>query len=88
MGHCRLREIQECNPTYFRDAAAAVCVFDITNKNSLKNAESWIQELRISAPENIIIAVAANKSDLYEKEEVSLEQGRGFAMSNKVNIFY
>ena len=37
-------------PMYYRDACAAICVFDITQKNTLENAESWIKELKSNAP--------------------------------------
>ena len=60
-------------PIYFRDAAAAICVFDITSKQTLDNAEGWINDLRNYAPSHIIIALAGNKSDLYATEEVSIQ---------------
>lgn len=74
-------------PIYFRDAAAAICVFDITNKQSLDNAEGWISDLRSYAPNHIIIALAGNKCDLYANEEVSIQQGKDFALKHQVEIF-
>jgi Ras-related protein Rab-5C len=74
-------------PIYFRDAAAAICVFDITSKQTLDNAESWINDLRNSAPSHIIIALAGNKSDLYANEEVSIQEGKEFALKHQVEIF-
>jgi Ras-related protein Rab-5C len=50
---------------YYRDADAAICVFDITNKATLENAENWIKDLKSFAPAHIIIGLAGNKSDLY-----------------------
>jgi Ras-related protein Rab-5C len=50
---------------YYRDAAAAICVFDVTNAQSLTAAERWLEDLRKFAPPHLIIALAANKSDLY-----------------------
>ena len=35
---------------YYRDAAAAVTVFDITSRSTLENAEKWIQDLKSFAP--------------------------------------
>ncbi|CDW77686.1 ras-related protein rab-5a [Stylonychia lemnae] len=74
-------------PIYFRDAAAAICVFDITNKQSLDNAERWIDDLRNSAPSHIIVALAGNKCDLFSNEEVSIQQGKEFALKHQVEIF-
>lgn len=59
-------------PIYFRDAAAAIIVYDITSKQKLENAEGWINDLRNYAPSHIIISIAGNKSDLYANEEVSI----------------
>ena len=62
-------------PIYYRDAAAAICVFDVTNKLSLEAAEKSISDLRQYAPEHIILALAGNKCDLYDQEEVTIEAG-------------
>jgi Ras-related protein Rab-5C len=58
---------------YYRDAAAAICVFDITSRSTLENAENWIKDLKSFAPSHIIIALCGNKSDLFAQEEVNLE---------------
>ncbi len=74
-------------PIYYRDAAAAILIYDITSKMTLDNAESWITDLRNYAPSHIIIGVAGNKCDVYDKEEVNFEQGREFALKNQIDIF-
>ena len=33
-------------PIYYRDAAAAICVYDVTNKASVEQAEKWLNDLR------------------------------------------
>lgn len=65
---------------YYRDAVAAIVVFDITQRSSLDSAESWIKELKSQAPGHLIISLAANKCDLYAQEEVNLEKTREFAL--------
>ena len=52
-------------PIYYRDAAAAVCVFDVTSKQSLDDAGKWVEDLRQYAPPHIILGLAGNKCDLY-----------------------
>ena len=52
-------------PIYYRDAAAAICVFDVTSKQSLEDAEKWVEDLRQYAPPHMILALAGNKCDLY-----------------------
>ena len=57
---------------YFREAKIGIVCFDITDKLSLNAAEYWVKELRQNAGTNILIALAANKSDLAEESNGSL----------------
>ena len=58
-------------PMYYRGAAAAIVVYDITSEVTFKCMKSWVKELTQYGPQNIIIAVAGNKCDLEEAREVS-----------------
>jgi len=51
-------------PMYYRNAQAAVVVYDITKAASLDKAKSWVKELQRQANPNIVIALAGNKLDL------------------------
>ncbi|KAJ2831276.1 Vacuolar protein sorting-associated protein 21, partial [Coemansia sp. 'formosensis'] len=51
-------------PMYYRNAQAAVVVYDITRASSLDRAKSWIKELQRQASPNIVIALVGNKLDL------------------------
>lgn len=51
-------------PMYYRNAQAAVVVYDITKAASLEKAKSWVKELQRQANPNIVIALAGNKLDL------------------------
>ncbi|KAJ2053854.1 Vacuolar protein sorting-associated protein 21 [Coemansia sp. S16] len=51
-------------PMYYRNAQAAVVVYDITRASSLDRAKSWIKELQRQANPNIVIALVGNKLDL------------------------
>ena len=44
-------------------ATAAIVVYDITNEESLEQAEKWIEEIKEAAPTEVIIALAGNKMD-------------------------
>ena len=65
-------------PIYYRDAAAAICVFDVTHRESLNDIEKWINDLRQFAPTHIVLAIAGNKCDLYQREEITLEESKEF----------
>ncbi len=74
-------------PIYYRDASAAICVFDVTNRESLDDAKKWISDLRQYAPAHIILALAGNKCDLYAQEEVTIEDGKHFQEEHQILIF-
>jgi Ras-related protein Rab-5C len=51
---------------YYRNAQAAVVVYDVTKAASLEKAKSWVKELQRQANPNIVIALAGNKRDLVQ----------------------
>merc|ERR1711985_114930 len=57
-------------PMYYRGAAAAVVVYDITNADSFSRAKSRVKELQRQGSPNIVIALAGNKCDLASKRKV------------------
>jgi len=58
-------------PMYYRGAAAAIVVFDITKKDSFIGAKSWVKELQRRGDPNVVIALAGNKADMDSKRKVS-----------------
>ena len=49
---------------YYRDASAAILVFDLTQPKSFQDLKIWLEEMHDHGPKNLILAVAANKDDL------------------------
>ena len=67
---------------FYQDTSVAILVLDITRKDTFEAIKNyWYSELKNSASEDIIIAIAANKSDLYEYEEVSKSELEEYAQS-------
>ena len=56
---------------YYRNAQAAVVVYDVTKAASLEKAKSWVKELQRQANPNIVIALAGNKVDLVQPSSSS-----------------
>ncbi|KAL1929551.1 hypothetical protein VTP01DRAFT_1689 [Rhizomucor pusillus] len=56
-------------PMYYRNAQAAMIVYDITKASTLDKAKSWAKELQRQASPNIVIALVGNKLDLVNSEE-------------------
>lgn len=57
---------------YYKDAHAAILVYDITQESSWTGLVNWHQQLKENGPENMAIAVAGNKDDLAERETVDI----------------
>lgn len=59
-------------PMYYRNANAAILMFDLTDSQSFEKMIKWENELRLQAPENLIIKIVGNKSDLKNKPTSNL----------------
>ncbi|KAH3732440.1 Rab GTPase [Pelomyxa schiedti] len=57
-------------PMYYRGAAAALVVYDITKMATFEVMKRWIDELRSHAPPNIVLAICGNKVDLEDARAV------------------
>ncbi|NXG03889.1 RAB17 protein, partial [Sakesphorus luctuosus] len=65
---------------YYRDAHAALLVYDIASKETLKRAKLWLEDLEKKfLPDEIVIALVGNKTDLAAEREVTTEEGEEFA---------
>ncbi|XP_038631612.1 ras-related protein Rab-41 isoform X1 [Cetorhinus maximus] len=73
-------------PSYIRDSAAAVVVFDITNLNSFQQTSKWIDDVRTERGSDVIIMLVGNKTDLADKRQVSMEEGERKA--RELNVMY
>ena len=65
---------------FYKDANAAILVYDITRKISFEELQTyWVEQIKEYAPPNIILAVVGNKSDLAAEEEVDEETARNYS---------
>ena len=60
---------------YYRNAQAAIVVYDVTKATSLEKAKTWVKELQRQANPNIIIALAGNKIDLVQNSTTDSSPG-------------
>ena len=73
-------------PSYIRDSAAAVVVYDITNANSFQQVNKWIEDFRAERGRDVIIMLVGNKTDLQDKRQVSMEEGERKA--TELNVMF
>ncbi|KAG8300368.1 Ras- protein Rab-4B [Homalodisca vitripennis] len=85
MNHCTFRSVTR---SYYRGAAGALLVFDITNRESFNNLAEWLQDARMLASPDIIILLIGNKKDLEAEREVTFLQASQFAQENRKSPGY
>ena len=69
---------------YYRGAEGILIVFDLTNKESFKNIQNWINEVKVFTGEDVIFICLGNKSDL--KKEISKSTIDEFKKKTKLEI--
>ena len=68
---------------FFRDSQIVIFVYDITNTESFKNLEEWIQMANDTIGGEYISGIVGNKNDLYLQAEVSEEEAKNYADNKK-----
>lgn len=75
------------NTIFMRNAEIAILVYDITNRKSFEDLEFWYNQVIKTINDTIVVlAIAANKSDLYEEQVVDFEEGKEFAKKKSIDI--
>ncbi|OII74283.1 uncharacterized protein cubi_01127 [Cryptosporidium ubiquitum] len=74
-------------PMYYRGAAAAIVVYDITNAETFQGAKSWISELQNINNNEIVVALVGNKYDLESNRTVDSETARNYAKEKGILNF-
>merc|ERR1711988_1345823 len=65
--------------SYYRGAAGALLVYDITRRETFNHLTSWLDDARQHSNSNMTIMLIGNKSDLEHRRAVSTEEGQAFA---------
>ena len=73
---------------FYRNSSLAIIVYSIDKKNSFKDIDLWLKELRLNSSPDIKIILIGNKSDLNEKREVSFEEGAKYLEDGCILNFY
>jgi small GTP-binding protein len=68
--------------SYYRGAAGALLVYDITRRDSFTHVQTWLEEARQHGNENMVVMLVGNKCDMDSKRVVPTEEGMRFAREN------
>ncbi|KAJ7313087.1 hypothetical protein JRQ81_004355 [Phrynocephalus forsythii] len=65
--------------SYYRGAAGALLVYDITRRETFNHLLSWLEDARQHSSSHMVIMLIGNKSDLESRRVVQKEEGEAFA---------
>jgi small GTP-binding protein len=82
-----MERYRSVNSVYYREAVAAILVFDMTNFQSFQESESWLNEFITHAQPNPAVVLCGNKADLAEAFEVEEDQIQSFANQHELRFF-
>ena len=68
--------------SYYRGGNGVLVVYDITERESFDNLNSWLIEIEKNANKNVYKLLIGNKCYLEDKRKVSYQEGKDFAESN------
>jgi small GTP-binding protein len=66
-------------PLYYRNAVAAILVYDVTSRQSFQNLPLWLEAFAAVAGSETLVFVVGNKADLAEGREVPREEAEEWA---------
>jgi len=68
--------------SYYRGAAGALLVYDITRRSTFNHLTSWLTDARNLTSPNTVIMLIGNKKDLSAQRDVTYEEAKQFASEN------
>jgi small GTP-binding protein len=69
-----MERYRSLNNVFYREAVAAILVFDLTSYQSFSELESWLKEFTTCARPNSSVVLCANKLDLADAREVDADE--------------
>ena len=70
--------------SYFRGSNGILLIYDVTNRDSFKNLDNWLEVIENNASDNVLKILIGNKVDLVDDREIKKEEGQQFA--NRYNM--
>ena len=80
-------KFKSLGPVYYRDAAAAILVFDLTNRQSFDNVSDWLKSFRTAAGDNALVVLVGNKNDLIVGDAAIETQASDWATEKGFKFF-
>jgi small GTP-binding protein len=72
---------------YYRNAAVAYIVFDLTNRASFTSVDRWLKDIHDVADKDVIIVLIGNKSDAVDDREIPADEAQKYALDHHLTYF-
>ena len=72
--------------SYYRGVNGVLVVYDITDRDSFDNLNSWLIEIEKNANKNVYKLLIGNKCDLEDKRKVTYQEGKDLLQVMECNL--
>ena len=73
---------------FYKNAACAIIVYDITEKKTLESVDKWIEECNENSDNILLKVLVANKSDLIQEGNNYEEEGKAVQKKYYIDMFF
>lgn len=81
---CGQERFRTITRQYYRDANGILLVFDVTNKKSFNDLETWLDDIKSYAQENRCVLLVGNKADLKAQRVIDVSRAMNFAAKHGI----
>lgn len=82
---CGQERFKTITRQYYRDTHGCILVFDLAKRETYKNIEIWIEDIKNFGNQDMSIIIVGNKSDLVDQREVKREEVEEFCRKYDYN---
>ncbi len=80
-------KMRALNKIFMKNADIALLIYDVTSQKTFNEIKYWHKVIEdANGKDNVVFGLVGNKSDLFEKQVVSTEDGQNF--SKKINALF
>ena len=79
--------IKYVTETNLKSADGVLLIYNITDRESFENLNSWLTEVKKNAEKGTCILLVGVNSDLEDERKVTYQEGKDFATSNGIKFF-
>lgn len=84
---CGEDKFRSMGPIFYKATKAAMCMFDITSKESFHDLQAWVVSVQQNANDECIFALLGNKKDLTDRRSVTENEALKYAESIGAKYF-